>query len=277
MNTCAKRIALGVARSKKCAVEFEPSIAALKPSPSRRPCGALDHNRRFFSSVQKDDSSSDGQNYQMLYQRNAERDKIPRAALGVSIFNTTYWSWYLLDFIPAVNNSPIEDLHIDPAVGFLGVGLGLLMNTVTILYPMSIVARLEISTPARDKLRVFMHDVPLIRPSLKPIEYLLGDLSLDPSSSDTKKILNKLNGDLKQYRGHLGVAIKGKRIPLLLEIREETELFKPQLLLQALINPQDVVPRGTRRTAPFQMKQAGRQASNPSKKKPPSGTRQRRK
>jgi hypothetical protein len=174
---------------------------------------------------------------QILYQRNTDRNTIPRAAFGASVFNTVYWLWYSLDFIPAVNASPIEDLHIDPAMGFGGLALGLMINSVTFLYPMSLISKLAYS-PSTQTWHLWKHELPLIRPSTTPVSYSLGDLKMDPSSSETKNILDGLNGNLTKYRGHLGISAEDKNIPFLLEIREPTEVMDSDLLLQALLNPQ---------------------------------------
>lgn len=37
-----------------------------------------------------------------------------RTGIGFSSFHTMYWLWYVTDFIPAVNASPMEQLHVDP-------------------------------------------------------------------------------------------------------------------------------------------------------------------
>jgi hypothetical protein len=210
-------------------------------------------NRRKLSSLEAKEDD-----YMVLYQRNSDRNTIPRAAFGVSLFNTIYWTWYSLDFIPAVNASPIEDLHIDPAVGLAGVALGILINSVTLLYPMTLTSKLAFS-PTANMYKVWMHDLPFITPSKQSTEYLLGGLSLDHSSSDVKKILTTYDGDLRQYSGHLGIAIKGKKIPMLVEIRDREELLRPKLMLQALVNPQDVIGRETRASSIMKKRKGAKQ------------------
>eukprot|EP00980_Cylindrotheca_fusiformis_P031269 scaffold26101_cov113-Cylindrotheca_fusiformis.AAC.1 len=85
--------------------------------------------RCFFSSGETYDDDQI-----LLYQRNPERNVLPRAAFGFSIFNSTYWLWYVLDFIPAVNNtttaaaasssaSAADLYYIHPAVGLGGLAL----------------------------------------------------------------------------------------------------------------------------------------------------------
>ena len=212
-----------------------------------------DGNRRKLSSLEAKEDD-----YMVLYQRNSDRNIAPRAVFGVSLFNTIYWTWYSLDFIPAVNASPIEGLHIDPAVGVAGVALGILINSVALLYPMTLTSKLAFS-PTANMYKVWKHDLPFITPSKQPTEYLLGGLSLDHSSSDVKKILTTYDGDLRQFSGHLGIVIKGKKIPMLVEIRDKEELLRPKLMLQALVNPQDIIGRETRASSPMKKRKGAKQ------------------
>ena len=184
----------------------------------------------------------------MLYQRDLGRNKVPRSAFVFSILNTTYWMWYALDFIPAVNASPIEDLHIDPMIGVGGVAFALLINGITGLYPSSLVSKLAYSQSSKSLL-LWGHDLPLIQQSMEPTEYPLGRISVDRKTADAQNLLK----DPRTYRGHLPLKVPGKRIPLLMEIREPgKELFLAKtkysesekqslLLLQSLMDPQAVL------------------------------------
>jgi hypothetical protein len=136
--------------------------------------------------------------------------------------------------------------------------LGILINSVTLLYPMTLTSKLAFS-PTANMYKVWMHDLPFITPSKQSTEYLLGGLSLDHSSSDVKKILTTYDGDLRQYSGHLGIAIKGKKIPMLVEIRDREELLRPKLMLQALVNPQDVIGRETRASSIMKKRKGAKQ------------------
>jgi hypothetical protein len=181
---------------------------------------------------EKNDNNDD---FMLMYHRNSSRNTAHRAFFGVSVFNTVYWLWYTLDFVPAVNASPIEDLHIDPAVGIGGFALGLMINSLTVLYPISSISRLSYS-PTQEKWRLWGHSLPLLGPSMgQPKEFPLGDLTTDRGSADTKKVLK--NG-IEAFSGHLGIAVKGAKFPYLMEIKEPTELpGDNELLLQALLNP----------------------------------------
>ena len=200
--------------------------------------------RRNFSSSQKNPESSllpssneDGNDDRtLLYERNTSRNMPFQAFFGVSVFNTIYWIWYTVDFVPAVNASPIEDLHIDPAVGLGGIGLGLLINSFTVLYPLSTISRLEYS-PNQATWYLWGHSFPFLGPSKGlPKEYPLGDLTMDRTSKDTLKILTS---GLNSYAGHIGILVKGSKFPYLMEIKDQqTELpGDTDMLLQGLLNP----------------------------------------
>lgn len=236
------------------------------------------HQRNFSSNKSIKNSNDDNDDMIVLYERNTERNKLPRAAFGFSIVNTTYWLWYALDFIPTVNSSPIDDLHIDPMIGVGGVVLGLLINTVTGLYPASLVSKLSYSRTT-NSLYLWGHDLfPWMRPqsntTTQPTEYPLGTLTIaNKSSNDAQRLLN----DPLSYQGHLGLKEeeevlggekekkkmkRKRRIPLLLmEIQEprrelflssdKTESQKDKqilLLLQTLLDPQAVSRTATTTT-----------------------------
>ena len=205
--------------------------------------------QRFSSSLStKEQVSTKEENLVSLYQRNSERNKLPRTAFGFSLLNTTYWLWYSLDFIPAVNASPIGDLHVNPSIGFGGVALGIFINLLTGIYPSSLISKLAFDTSTQ-QFFVWKHDLPLIRESGEPLVYSLGSLKIDPSSAETQELLEKSS----LYQGHLGVSVGGKLFPMLLEVREPSELLDPQLMLQALLDPQAMKQPTTTKT--FRKKQ----------------------
>eukprot|EP00934_Nitzschia_sp_Nitz4_P009364 Nitzschia sp. Nitz4//scaffold301_size22573//9899//10555//NITZ4_008552-RA/size22573-processed-gene-0.19-mRNA-1//1//CDS//3329547010//9354//frame0 len=175
----------------------------------------------------------------LLYLRDTERNVLPRSAYGVSVLNTLYWLWYSLDFIPAVNASPFEAMHIDPRVGYGALALGVGINSVTAFYPKSLVSKMEYSVDAK-QLLVYQHDFPLLGPSPTPTVYPLGAVRMDASSPDTRKILEKDQGDLGRYEGHVSLFANESKIPILLDIRSPSEVKHSELLLQALLYPQSL-------------------------------------
>ena len=102
------------------------------------PCSC--HQRDYQNGRQRFATSNNQKDDVIFYERKPAYNKLPQGALGVSVANTVYWTWYTFDFIPTVNASPIEALHVDPRVGLFGIGLGVSINIVTVLYPMSLVS-----------------------------------------------------------------------------------------------------------------------------------------
>jgi hypothetical protein len=143
----------------------------------------------------------------------------------------------VFDFVPAVNTSTVQDLHIDPAYGFGGLGLSILIHSMFTLYPISLISKLGYKPTGREVL-VWKHSLPLVRPSQKPLTIPLGGITMDKTSSDTKKILNEYGGDITKYQGHLGLSLENGYIPLLVEVREPTEVHNSQLMFEVLLDPQ---------------------------------------
>lgn len=150
----------------------------------------------------------------------------------------------VFDFVPAVNSAPIQDLHVDPAYGFAGLGISILIQSAFTLYPTTLISKLayqpvgSTTNQQQPQVLVWKHSLPFVQPSKNPTRIPLGNLYMDKTSSDTSKILGDYGGDMQQIRGHLGLGEKNGYIPLLLEIREEYEVLNSQLLLEVLLDPQ---------------------------------------
>lgn len=172
-----------------------------------------------------------------LYRRDPDRIMLPRAAFGISIFNTTYWTWYSFDFIPAVNASPVEDLHIDPSIGYGALALGVAINVMTALYPSMLVSKLNYDEE-RNLLLLYGYAFPFLTASKSPTPYALGDIMINAGDSDLKKILGDYKGDWGRYKGHLALQRKDGGLPLLLEVQSANyEILRGQDLLEALLRP----------------------------------------
>lgn len=143
----------------------------------------------------------------VLYERAEDRLMRPRAAFIVSSFVVTYWSWYLWDFVPHMTSVGLQS---NVTFGIVGLGTGMAMLLGSTLYPRLLIYKLEYvpSTRPPATLRVYAHHAfPWPRPSKSPTEFAIGQLSLDPSAFDTKRILNDLQGDISQFEGHLMVKV----------------------------------------------------------------------
>ena len=225
-----------------------------------------------------DENDNDCNNISILYQRDTNRDIMPRASFFVSSLNSIYWVWYVADFIPAVNASPIDDLHINSYYGLGGLGLSLFIQAAFTLYPNSLISKIAYkssspvstssnnnnnnNTPQQrqqqqqqqgDEILVWKNTLPLVRPSSTPLRYPLGKITMDKASDNVHKILKELGGDMKKFQGHLSLNRDDNdnsnssssslntiykmmtNWPLLIEIKEPSEVYDSQKMLEVLL------------------------------------------
>ena len=112
--------------------------------------------RRASSSAHIDDdkpASQSDKEWKLLYHRSPSRNTYPRAFFGVSTFNLFYWTWYVVDFTPAINSSAqtkfelgkidpetLEILLIDPNMGYIGLGVSSIIWLGAFLYSRQLVS-----------------------------------------------------------------------------------------------------------------------------------------
>ena len=245
----------------------------------------IDKSQQEKKEKKKDDDENDNDcnNISILYQRDTNRDIMPRASFFVSSLNSIYWVWYVADFIPAVNASPIDDLHINSYYGLGGLGLSLFIQAAFTLYPNSLISKIAYkssspvstssnnnnnnnsnnNTPQQrqqqqqqqqgDEILVWKNTLPLVRPSSTPLRYPLGKITMDKASDNVHKILKELGGDMKKFQGHLSLNRDDNdnsnssssslntiykmmtNWPLLIEIKEPSEVYDSQKMLEVLL------------------------------------------
>lgn len=174
---------------------------------------------------------NDGREEVVLYERSKDYALL-RSGVGFSSFHTLYWLWYVNDFIPMVNASPMEQLHVDPGLGYIGLAFALSIQSVFFVYPYRLVSKLSYD-PQSNNLLLYNHRLPFIIPSETPKEMPPGTLSLNLKSAEAKRVL-ELNS-IEQFRGHL--AISKTWPPYMLDIRTDENVVEPDLLFQLLLNP----------------------------------------
>ena len=136
--------------------------------------------------------------------------------------------------MPAVNQSPLEHLHIDPVVGYVGVFAALFFNMGAAMYPGSLVSKIGIKD---GQLCIFTHSFPTMSQSKKGVVYDIDEVSMDPSTKETEEIVNALGVDLQEYRGIVALKAEGRRLPYLLQFGDDKEVIDSWMLLQVLLNP----------------------------------------
>ena len=205
------------------------------------------------------DRKDEDDNVRLLYKRDEERNTLPKTSFLVSSVNSIYWVWYVVDFVPAINASPIESFHVNPTYAYGGLGLSILIQSAFALYPLSLVSKIgyrtttstsEISDDGRgkmgdDELLVWKHTLPLMRTSSEPLVFPMGGIGLDKTSENTRIILEDHGGNFANFEGFLGLQkVAGKEpksngiaanLPLLLDIRKPSEVRDSESMLHMLL------------------------------------------
>jgi hypothetical protein len=171
----------------------------------------------------------------LLYERGGGRVTFPRACLGLSIFNSVYWCWYTLDFIPAVNQSAINELHLEPYVGYLGIAFSLALQMTTLHYPQYLVSKLEYEENAQN-LMVYTHDVITLFPSTTAYTYPLGAITMDPMSVEAQRLVQAH----EYFRGPMALTWTGSKIPYFMDVQQD-ELVDAEQLISIVLTPERVV------------------------------------
>jgi hypothetical protein len=181
----------------------------------------------------------------VLYQRARGRESLVRSGLAFSSFHSAYWLWYNTFFIPAVNQAPMESLHVDPMIGVVGMVFATVLQTIFFVYPTFLVSKITYQPPTSSvedgMIGVYTHTIPGVYARKQGKAFLIGDIVMDPSSNDAKQITQDLKGDWLQFRGHVAIAGKGgtQWPPYLIDLRDAgpEDVPEPNLLLEALLTP----------------------------------------
>lgn len=108
--------------------------------------------------------------------------------------------------------------------------IALFCNLGSLLYPRSLISRIGLQG---NKICVFGHSLPTMVPAEKGVAYEYGEVVMDPSAQETKRILDK--GEFVQ--GFISLKAAHRRFPYLLQIQDTAEVLDSSTLLQVLINP----------------------------------------
>lgn len=168
--------------------------------------------------------------------KDQDRNTLPKISFAVSSLNSLYWCWYVLDFVPAINNTPIglvdEFTGINPLYGYGGLGLSVVIQTAFTVYPVSLVSKIAYRQPTppttntqnpkkksntdpnndQGDVLVWKHTLPFMKPSSTPLVFPIGTIALAGSDSVTTTILDTLHGRIEQYEGFLALQ-KLKKTP----------------------------------------------------------------
>jgi hypothetical protein len=244
----------------KSAVRQNMVGSVVKPCRSKRLKGVLSTQTSGFSGasveeklgLQAEQRSDEPE--VVLFQRGPGRDGLPRSGLFFSSLHTIYWIWYGFDFVPAINASPVADIHIDPMIPLVGTVFAAFIQLVFTSYPTRLVHKLT-WRPTAQSLQLYTYSIPFIRPRTTPTVFPVGEIMLDASSSDTERILKEFGGNIGRFKGHLGISKPGGSWPpYLLDMREASDAPEPEILLEALLSPAGMTVGGA---GAFQVRKTG--------------------
>jgi len=139
--------------------------------------------------------------------------------------------------------------------GVVGFVFALTIQAVFFLYPLRLLSQVSFR-PSEGTLVLYNHKLPWVRPATKETLVVpVGELILDPQAVETNTILTECHGNLELFRGRLlisnnknrNVGTKGATVkissssklwfPYLMEIRSSREVVERDLLLEALLYP----------------------------------------
>mmetsp|Transcript_13687 Transcript_13687/g.19158 ORF Transcript_13687/g.19158 Transcript_13687/m.19158 type:complete len:229 (-) Transcript_13687:387-1073(-) len=201
---------------------------------------SLDQSKR---AITYENEAEFDQRNPLLYKRAPHRTFLPRTLLTMTSFHTAYWTWYVLDFIPAMNvnitSSAVDDpsLYIvDPTVGYVGLGLAIFMSIGSWVYPSYLISEVRSAEGTSGGLYIKTHKLPFVTVPQNPgTLYRRKEVTID-NTKDVTKILYDLNGDLRLFNGHLGLRSNDQKANLLLDIRDgEEEVLMEDVLLNSLL------------------------------------------
>jgi len=216
---------------------------------------------RLLSSQSKIKQHTSSESSILLYERSSERNFFPRSAIGFTSFQTVYWIWYVLDFTPHVNRAAsiaaastmtsdswgqmIQQTMVDPKIGYFGLLLGTIMSVGAFLYPKYLINQIRFDAQS-NKLHIKTYQLPFVTipTDENALIFPRGSVYLE-NSADVSTILDKYNGDLSQYRGHMGLQAIGWRGNLLLQLVDngKDEVKDPDLLFQLLLRDNRTLKR----------------------------------
>ena len=223
-------------------------------------------NRQLSSRVPANENTNkEGKNdsFTLLYKRNPDRNVFAKASLLISSLNTTYWIWYIVDFVPTVN-STIGNIYPVWSYGCLGVSI--FIQSAFTIYPLSLVSKISYrsttssnaadrlsnkdnASQIRPELLVWRHTLPFLRISSKPLIFPVGSLAIDMNSKTTHTILEDLDGNIGNFEGHLALKRVSDektggedssssitmKLPLIVDIQNQSEVYDSELMLYNLL------------------------------------------
>ena len=232
----------------------KPRWFSTDATPRRNPLGLED--------TEEEDSGRS--NDIVLFERTTPPSFIERASFCTATVCSVFFVWYVVDFVPAgrflyllpvwygsfprthlyfegttVNSSGIPELYIHPVFPGLGIAGALIFQVGSTFYPVRNVSKLMLrqstTSDEPDKLLYYVHTLPFVRPSVNPLEYPVGEFTLNPNSAKARKVVEHDN--ISTFKGHIPLYRTGTLLPFVLNINTENDVVEPTLLLESIMRP----------------------------------------
>ena len=130
------------------------------------------------------------------------------------------------------------NLFLHPTAGMYGFTFAMVLNFACYHYSTLIVSKMAYHEPTC-KVKVWFHNLPFLTEAETPIEFELGEIFLDRSKAEVIYLLEKLGGDMTDFRGHLPLVVQSdhfrSRFPLLVYCKDGYVVKDNNLFLDALL------------------------------------------
>lgn len=186
--------------------------------------------RRGFS-AESTKNEKTNKNAILLYQRNGqEADFHPKLALTATYITSLYWTWYAIDFLPAI--SRVADVNPYWGIGACVLGYGTM--GVAAAYARSMVSKVELDDQT-NTIRVYQHTLPFMQPSKEHSEYPHGEARLDLNSEEVKTLIRNMETGSTTLKGHLPLQLQDRSRPLSVYMTSMADIKDLDLFQKSLI------------------------------------------
>jgi len=198
-----------------------------------------DYSDKKINNHKNRNSKSNNNTDLVFYRRNPRDNRIPRGNLLFCGIHTSYWTWYASECVQAfVLESSTASFYLHPTAGMYGFTFAMMLNFACYKYSTLIVSKMAYSESS-GKVKVWLHALPFLTEADTPVEFELGEVFLDRTKAEVIYLLEKLGGDMTEFRGHLPLMVQANhfsaRFPLLVYCNDEYVVKDNNLFLDALL------------------------------------------
>jgi len=214
---------------------------ARKLHPSLVTVRALSTNTKTIGSVDPHDNDNGNEKgnskktskHVPVYVRNPKENRIPRGNIAFCALHTSYWGWYASLLL-----GNADGFFVMPSAGVYGLTFAMILNYACYTYSTIIVSKITFQRQS-GKVRVWFHTLPFLTQSEKPVEFSLGEIFLDRKKAEVIYLLEKLGGNVTEFRGHLPLQVRAdhhsSRWPLFVYCNDGFVVKDNDMFLEALL------------------------------------------